>query len=125
MQRSQLEGPVGGGDGVLGPQGPRAPVGHGLAEAAACRGSMETRGPASAGAQSWGRASCLSPTNGLFCISGAQAALDVMRATTPGSSASQVPRRTPHHAQPFPGTLSHHPVHQTPERPFSGLPGPS
>ena len=27
MQRSQLEGPVGEGDGVLGPQGPRAPVG--------------------------------------------------------------------------------------------------
>ena len=29
MQRSQLEGPVGGGDGVLGLQGPRAPTGHG------------------------------------------------------------------------------------------------
>ena len=54
MQRSQLEGPVGEGDRVLGPQGPRAPVGHGLVEAAASRGNQETRGPASAGAGAGG-----------------------------------------------------------------------
>lgn len=34
----------------MGSQGRRAPTGHGLAEAAACRGNQETWGPASAGA---------------------------------------------------------------------------
>lgn len=51
MQRSQLEGPVGGGDGVLGPRGPRAPAGDGLAEAATRQGNQETQRPASAGAE--------------------------------------------------------------------------
>ena len=59
MQRSQLKGPVAGGDGVLGPQGPRAPAGHGLVQAAASRGNQETRGPASAGAGAGvGRVAC-------------------------------------------------------------------